>query len=129
MDGIICSHCHAWLTASLPACPDCNTPLTFEGENKNVIDHLEANCLIHRYEGSDMLEPAVIIKEGKTNFKVATRLKEFLSPVAVPKQKVYSFDQAVLSSVQALRNERTATINRYDKLIQSHWQRLRPYKN
>lgn len=79
------------------------------------------------YEGSDLLEPASVIKEGKVNVKVATKLKEFACPITVPKSKVYAFSQTSLGAIQALRNERTAAIMRYDKLIQSHWQQLKPY--
>jgi hypothetical protein len=108
-------------------CPGCGQNVVLEGEGKNIIDRIQPDCLLHRYEGSDLLEPAVIIKEGKTNIKAATRLKEYATPVTVPKQKVYAFDQSALSAIQALRNERTATIMRYDRQIQSHWQHLKPY--
>lgn len=128
MDGVVCNNCYTWLPVGLANCTECGTNIIPEGEAKNVTDRLQPNCLIHRYEGSDMLEPAVIIKEGKTNVKAATKLKEYSSPITVPKQKVYAFNQNVLSSIQALRNERTATIRRYDQLIQSHWQQLKPYK-
>ncbi len=67
MDGIVCSDCHMWLASETKACSVCGIPIVLEGENKNIIDHLEPNCLIHRYEGSDMLEPAFIIKAGKTH--------------------------------------------------------------
>lgn len=128
MDGVICANCHAWLTADLGSCPGCGSDLVFEGESKTIIDRLQPNCLIHRYDGSDLLEPAVVIKEGKVNAKVATKLKEYANPVTVPKSKVYAFNQETLSAIQALRNERTATIMRYDQLIKSHWKKLRPYK-
>lgn len=127
MNGVVCTHCHTWLTDDLSSCPGCGGDIILEGDDKNVIDRIQPDCLIHRYAGSDLLEPAVLIKEGKTNVKVATKLKEYASPVTVSKQKVYSFNQDILSSVQALRNERTATIMRYDQLIQSHWQHLKPY--
>lgn len=127
MDGVVCASCHTWLIPDSAACPACGSPVILEGEGKTVIDHLQPNCLIHRYEGSDLLEPAAVIKVGKSNVKAATRLKEYAKPITVPKHKVFSFDQTVLSSVQALRNERTATIHRYDQMIQSHWQHLRPY--
>jgi RNA polymerase subunit RPABC4/transcription elongation factor Spt4 len=127
MDGCVCAGCHALITSSLAVCPSCETPLVFEGADKNIIDRLEPNCLIHRYEGSDMLEPAVLLKVAKTNAKVATKLREYAQPVTVPKHKVYAFDQPIYSKIQALRNERTATIGRYDQLIQSHWQHLKPY--
>jgi hypothetical protein len=128
MEGVICSNCHSWLGVDAAACPGCGGGIVLDGEGKNVIDRLEPNCLIHRYEGSDMLEPAVVLKEGKTNFKAATRLKEYADPITVPKHKVYGFDQTALGAIQALRNERTAAIRRYDQLIHSHWQNLKPYK-
>ena len=127
MEGIVCSICHSWLTAATDSCPSCSMPLILSGENKTVIDHLEANCLIHSYNGSDLLEPAIVIKEGKTNLKVATKLREYPHPVTVPKHKVYHFDSQVLSAIQALRTERTTAITRYDDLIKSHWQKLQPY--
>ena len=128
MQEIVCSSCHNCLTTELACCPDCGSTLVLEGDNKNVIDQLQPNCLIHRYEGSDMLEPAVLLKQTKVNCKVATKLKEYAKPITVPKTKVYSFDQKILGAIQALRNERTATMYRYDQLIQSHWQSLKPYK-
>ncbi|BBB90807.1 MAG TPA: hypothetical protein PKA28_19070 [Methylomusa anaerophila] len=127
MNEVVCSSCFSCLPADLGNCPGCGGKVVLEGDNKTVIDRLEPNCLIHRYEGSDLLEPAVLIKEAKSNCKVATRLREFAKPVNVPKVKVYKFDQKILSSIQSLRNERTATIYRYDQLIQSHWQNLKPY--
>ncbi|MCX7779556.1 MAG: hypothetical protein N2491_01420 [Negativicutes bacterium] len=128
MEGFVCANCHFWLASAVSACPDCGAQFIWEGENKNVIDRIQPDCLIHRYEGSDLLEPAVLLKEGKTNMKVATRLKEYAKPVVVPKHKVYSFDQSVLSTIQSLRHERTSTISRFDQLIGSHWQLLKPYK-
>lgn len=127
MEGIVCGDCHMWLTPENTACPGCGIPMVLEGEGKNIIDRLEPNCLIHRYEGSDMLEPAVLLKEGKTNHKVAARLQDYAKPVIVPKHKVYRFDASLLGTIQGLRNERTATVNRYDILIQSHWKKLQPY--
>ena len=129
MEGIVCSICHSWLTAATDSCPSCSMPLILSGENKTVIDRLEANCLIHRYNGSDLLEPAIVIKEGKTNLKVATKLREYPHPVTVPKHKVYHFDSQVLSAIQARRTERTAAIACYDDLIKSHWPKLQPYTN
>jgi hypothetical protein len=128
MDGFVCSSCYTWLVPQHTDCPSCGIPVILEGDDKNVIDHLQPNCLIHRYDGSDMLEPAVIVKAGKTNMKVATKLREYAKPVTVSKQKVYQFDPNVLSAIQALRNERTATINRYDIMIQTHWKKLETYQ-
>ena len=128
MDGIVCGACHSYLSTDLPNCPGCGNTVILAGKTKNIIDQLQPNCLIHRYEGSDMLEPAVILKEGKTNVKVATKLKDYAKPIVVSKQKVYAFNQNILSNIQALRNERTATMRRYDQLIHTHWQNLQPYK-
>jgi hypothetical protein len=127
MEGIVCAHCHSLLDVDVPVCPGCGGPVVLDGAGKNVIDRLLPNCLIHRYEGSDLLEPAVVIKEGKTNIKAATRLREYAHPVTVHKSKVYAFDQDILGTIQALRNERTATIRRFDQQIGSHWQQLKPY--
>jgi len=129
MDGIICAGCHTWLTPDLTHCPSCNIAIFLDGDSKNIIDHIQPNCLIYRYDGSDILESAVIIKQSKANVRVATKLKEYNAPVVIPKQNVYAFNQNILSSIQALRNERTATIMRYDQLIQSHWQHLEPYQD
>jgi len=127
MDGIVCASCHTFLTTEIEHCPGCGTNIILAGDSKNIIDHIQPNCLIHRYDGSDLLEPAAIIKEGKTNVKVATKLRDYAKPITVHKSKVYAFNQNILSCIQALRNERTATIRRYDQLIQSHWQNLKPY--
>lgn len=127
MDGIVCAACHSYLTTTQSNCPGCGNTVILGGDAKNVIDQVQPNCLIHRYDGSDLLEPAVIVKEGKSNVRVATKLKDYAKPIVVSKQKVYSFNQNILSSIQALRNERTATIRRYDQLIQTHWQNLKPY--
>lgn len=127
MDGIVCTECHSFLTTDLSNCPGCGTAIILSGEAKNIIDQLQPNCLIHRYEGSDLLEPAFIIKAAKKNVKVATKLKDYARPIVVDKAKVYSFNQNVLSSIQALRNERTATMRRYDQLIETHWKNLKPY--
>lgn len=128
MDGMICTNCNTWMTLQVKNCPNCNSSIYLEGENKNVIDRIDPDCLIYRYDGSDLLEPAVVIKQLKANMKVATKLREYSAPITVPKHKVFAFNPNVLSSIQGLRNERTATIMRYDQLIQSHWQQLKPYK-
>lgn len=128
MNGIICGNCHTWLTADLTNCPTCNATLFLDGESKNIIDRIQPNCLIYRYAGSDILEPAIVLKQSKINLRVATKLQEYSTPVVVAKQNAYVFNQNILSAIQALRNERTATIMRYDQLIQSHWQHLQPYE-
>ncbi len=128
MDKIICGSCHTWLTSDSSHCPSCNTEIFLDGDNKNIIDRIQPNCLVYRYAGSDILEPAVIIKQNKVNVRVATKLQEYTTPIVIAKQNVYAFNQNILSSIQALRNERTATMMRYDQLIQSHWQHLEPYQ-
>ena len=127
MNGIICASCHTWLTPNLTHCSGCSSAIVLDGDNKNIIDRIQPDCLIYRYDGSDILEPAVIIKQSKVNMRVATKLQEYAAPVVVSKQNVYAFNQTILSAIQSLRNERTATIVRYDQLIQSHWQNLQPY--
>ena len=127
MNEVVCMSCHNCLPDDLSACPGCGSAIILTGESRNVINRLQPNCLIHRYEGSDLLEPAVILKETKLNCKVATRLKEYAKPVTIPKSKVYAFDQKILGTIQALRNERSATIHRYDQLIQAHWQNLKSF--
>jgi hypothetical protein len=128
MDKIICASCYTGLTADLSNCPTCNTAIFLDGDNKNIIDRIQPNCLVYRYAGSDILEPAVIIKQNRANVRVATKLQEYTTPIVVAKQNVYAFNQNILSAIQALRNERTATMMRYDQLIQSHWQHLEPYQ-
>ncbi|AJQ29934.1 hypothetical protein [Pelosinus fermentans] len=129
MDGMICSNCHTWMTTQAKNCPDCNADIVMDGESKNVIDRIQPNCLIYRYDGSDLLEAGVVIKQLKVNMKVATKLREYSAPLLVPKHKVYAFNQNLLSSIQGLRNERTATMVRFDQLIKSHWQNLEPYQH
>lgn len=126
MEGVVCAKCFSYLSSISNICPECGQELVVDGTEKTVIDRISPDCLIHRYEGSDLLEPAIIIKEGKVNYKVATKLKEYQHPIVIPKNKVFMFDHTVLSTIQALRNERTATIYRYDQLIQTHWQQLKP---
>ena len=128
MEGVVCAHCFTYLASILNTCPTCGQKLIADTANKTIIDKITPNCLVHRYEGSDLLEPAIIVKEGKVNYKVATKLKEYQFPIIIPKSKVYMFDLNLLSAIQALRNERTATMYRYDHLIQTHWQQLKPFK-
>lgn len=90
------------------------------------MDGFIPNCLVYRYAGSDLLEPAIIVKKGKKNFHVATRPEELARPVAVPKHNVYALDQEIYDAITALRTQRKETITRYDALIQEKWQYLRP---
>lgn len=129
MDGMICASCHTWMTLQARNCPSCKTNIVTDGINKNVIDRIQPNCLIYRYDGSDLLEPGVVIKQLKVNLKVATRLREYSHPILVPKNRVFAFNQNLLNSIQGLRNERTAAMVRFDQLIQSHWHNLAPYQH
>ena len=86
MEGLVCTGCYSWFAPETAACPTCGIPVIVTGEQRTVIDHIEPNCLIHRYDGSDLLEPATVIKEGKINLKVATKLHEYQNPVTVPKR-------------------------------------------
>lgn len=127
MNGIVCAHCFSYLPTLVTACPSCGQEIIVTDPNKTVIDKILPNCLIHRYEGSDLLEPAIILKEGKVNYKVATQLKDYPHPITVAKNKVYHFDQSLFSSIQALRNERTTSMYHYDSSIKTHWQQLKPF--
>jgi hypothetical protein len=128
LNGFVCPNCLSYFTEAHQHCQHCNSPLTYDGEQKNVIDHLNPNCLIHRYDGSDMLEPAVLLKPGKVNAKVATKLSEYAKPLVVPKSKIYTFQHDVFCAIQSVRSERSATMKRYDYQIASHWQKLKPYE-
>ncbi len=127
MSGYVCANCHSWIAPEFTTCPECGTDLVFSGDNLNVIDRIQPDCLIYRYDGSDKLEPAVLIKKGKSNDKVATQLKEYSKPVTVPQNQVFHFDQSIYSSIQSLRNERMAAMKRFDQMIQLHWQKLKRY--
>ena len=127
MDGVVCSKCNSYLPITHTSCPGCGSDIVLEGKAKSVIDHLNPNCLIHRYDGSDLLEPAVVLKAGRSNYKVALKLQDYAKPVSVPKHKVYMFNQNILSSVQSLRNERTASTMRFEQQIGSHWNHLQPF--
>ncbi|MDR1701715.1 MAG: hypothetical protein LBR56_02945 [Sporomusaceae bacterium] len=128
MSEIICAVCFQSVPPEVAVCPECGSEIILEGEAKNVIDHIEPNCLIHRYDGSDMLEAAFLLKEAKVNYKVATKLKEYTKPLSVPRDKVFKFDNKIFGAIQALRNERSATMHRYDLMIKNHWNKLKPYQ-
>ena len=127
MDGVVCSNCSSYFSTGTANCPGCGTGIILDGGEKNVIDRLSPNCLIHRYDGSDLLEPAVVLKSGRTNYKVAVKLQDYAKPITVPKHKVYLFDKDLLSSVQTLRSERTASVMRFEQQIASQWNQLRPF--
>lgn len=127
MNDIVCASCHTCFTSGASVCPSCGKELVYTGGGANVITALLPNCLVHRMRGSDRLEPAVLLKEGRTNVKVATRLSEYAKPLTVPKSETYRFSAELLSHIQSLRNERTAAMHRYDAQIASYWQMLAPY--
>ena len=127
MDGVVCASCCSFFPRNEASCPGCGAKIILEGASKSVIDQISPNCLVHRYDGSDLLEPAVVLKAGKSNYKVALKLQDYANPVTVPKHKVYMYDQEVLHSVQSLRSERTATVMRFEQEIGSQWNQLQPY--
>lgn len=127
MDGVVCTKCNSYFPITTASCPGCGMDVVLDGDAKSVIDRIQPNCLVHRYDGSDLLEPAVVLKAGKSNYKIALRLQDYAKPVTVPKQKVFLFNQNILSSIQSLRNERTASVMRFEQLIGSHWNQLRPF--
>lgn len=127
MSEFICNDCNAYFRQSENHCPNCQVPLIFQGPKKNVTDTLVPNCLVHRYQGSDLLEPAQITKEGKVNMKVAIRLRDLEKPIAIPKREVYEMDPDILDSINALRDERRTTMDHYDDLIGKYWNKLRPF--
>lgn len=127
MSEFICARCNAYFREAQAACPQCRTPLFYEGADKNVVDAFAPNCLVHRYRGSDLLEPALLLKVGKVNAKVAFHLKDIVKPVSVPKEEVFRLDEEVLHSINALRDERCETMRRFDERIGCCWQKLVAY--
>lgn len=127
MSEYICNQCYNPIAEHTVNCPGCGQKLLFNGNDKNVLDKLVPNCLIYRYDGSDMLEPAMLVKACKTNAKVATNLRELAHPVTIPKDRIYYFDNSVYSSIQELRLQRTNIVRDFDQQIQAHWTKLTPY--
>lgn len=127
MSEFVCAHCNAYFQNVPETCPQCGEALCYEGGEKNVVDALAPNCLVHRYRGSDLLEPAQLLKVGKVNAKVALRLKDVAKPVSVPKEEVFRLDEAVLSSINALREERCEAMRCFDERIGGHWNKLVAY--
>jgi DNA-directed RNA polymerase subunit RPC12/RpoP len=127
MDGVVCSKCSSYLSITTASCPGCGSEIILNGKEKNVIDRVVPTCLVHRYDGSDLLEPAVVLKSGRSNYKVALKLQDYAKPVTVPKHKVYMYNQDLLSSVQSLRSERTASVMRFEQQIGSQWNQLQPF--
>lgn len=127
MNEVVCPVCHAYWSDMPAVCPACTHPLIYHGDERNVITSFEPKLLIHRYRGSDLLEPAVLLKEGRTNCKVATQLREYARPLTVRKSEVYALDRTLLASIESLRQERHDTMQRYDKEMATYWHRLTPY--
>lgn len=123
MNIVICRNC---LSPNAPSshCTQCGTTFITEGGNKNIIDKFEPTCLVHRYEGSDLLEPAAVVKEGKRYFYVATQLLEYARPAKVPKTRVFNFNQALLDSVNQLRKERKEYVATIDARMAALWTQL-----
>ena len=126
LSEFICNACLHYIETATKQCPHCQTELIFSGDQKNITDELIPNCLIHRYDGSDLLEKGRMIKEGKVNNKVVLKLKDFTRPLSIPKNKIYAFDPSILSSIDALRQERKEVMEHYDFLIGEYWDRLEP---
>lgn len=127
MDGIVCAKCSHFVPVTAVSCPDCGSAFIRSGAEKNVIDRIIPNCLIHRYDGSDLLEPGIVLKAGRSNYKVALKLSDYAKPVTVPKHKVYTYNQELLSAVQQLRSQRAASSLEFERQIGSHWNRLQPF--
>ncbi len=123
----ICAQCYTSVADQSTTCPGCGQKLFYTGNDKNVLDKLIPNCLIYRYEGSDMLEPALLVKACKTNAKVATNLREISHPITLSKDRVYSFDKSIFQSIQELRQQRTNIVQDFDQQIQTYWTKLTPY--
>lgn len=127
MTEAVCRHCRTYLAEPLAVCPVCASPLIYIGEDQSVIRTLPADCLVHRYRGSDLLEPAAILSEGRTNIKIATRLADYNRPLTAPKRETYVLDRALLSQINDLRAERRRAVEAYDEKIAACWQHLTPY--
>jgi len=120
MDIVICKQCYMPNTVS-PCCLECGTPFVMEGEEKNIIDQLVPTCLVHRYDGSDMLESAAIVKEGKRYYHVATKLIEYAHPAKIPKNRVFQLNEGLLAQINQLRQERRDYINTIDAQMAQLW--------
>lgn len=125
----ICTNCHGELSQISASCPHCHTTLCWEGHNKNTHDQIIPDCLIHRYQGSDLLEPAAFLKNGKINVKVALTTPIGVKQITVPKQEVFQLDNNILNSITDLRQSRCQTMADYDNKISAYWNNLSPYTN
>lgn len=120
---LICQNCLSPNAASA-CCTQCGSMFVMEGAGKNVIDTFAPTCLVHRYEGSDLLEPAVIVKEGKRYLYVATQLLEYARPTKVPKTRVYTYNEGLLEDVNRLRKERKEYVEAVDVRMAQLWSQL-----
>ncbi|MDU4959648.1 MAG: hypothetical protein E6X17_03155 [Sporomusaceae bacterium] len=127
MDGIVCANCSQFAPVTSAACPGCGSAFIRSGAQKNIIDQLEPNCLIHRYDGSDLLEAGTVLKKGKSNYKVALKLSDYTKPITVPRHKVYHYNPELFGAVQELRSQRAASSLQFEQQIGSHWSRLQPF--
>lgn len=125
----ICNSCNTYLNEPLSQCPNCQINFVFSGKDKNITDSLAPNCLVHRYQGSDLLEKATVLREGKTNMKVAVKLKDLAKPLTVPKSEVFKIDEKILNNINNLRSERKAQMAKYDEDIANYWENLQFYTN
>lgn len=123
----VCAVCHTYFTDMPVVCPSCAHRLIYTGDEQNVITAFEPNLLIHRYHGSDLLETAVLLKEGRTNCKVATKLQEYSRPLTVKKSEIYVLDLTLFASIESLREERYRTMRTYDAKFATVWHTLIPY--
>lgn len=123
MDIVICNQCYAPNTQN-PCCTTCGVPLIREGTGKNVIDQLYPTCLVHRYDGSDMLETAAIVKEGKRYYHVATKLLEYSHPTKIAKNRVFQLNENLLAQVNQLRQERKDYVESIDTKMAELWTML-----
>lgn len=123
MDILICQNCFSPNTTST-CCTQCGSMFVTEGPEKNVFDTFKPTCLVHRYEGSDLLEPAAIVKEGKRYLYVATALLEYARPTKVPKERVFKYNQALFENVTNLRQERRNYVAAMDTRMAGLWSQL-----
>lgn len=124
MHILICQNCFS-PNAAATCCTQCGSMFMTEGTNKNVIDTFIPTCLVHRYEGSDLLEPATVVKEGKRYLYVATQLLEYAHPTKVPKERVFKYDQALLDDVNQLRKDRKDYVTTIDTRMAALWSQLK----
>lgn len=124
MHIVICQNCNSPNSAAT-CCTECGSMFITEGTNKNTIDTFIPTCLVHRYEGSDLLEPAVVVKEGKRYLYVATQLLEYAHPTKVPKERVFKYNQTLLGDVNQLRKDRKDYVAAIDTRMSALWSQLK----